>query len=128
MLKPVRTTAGWLGGRLVLLLIIIAALVASDAYRDEFSLLTAQLRGLLPDRELVGRLEAGREQLEKDAAEQTERGNRGLRDAAARAGGRSGTRQHGRPPASRGGSPRSDARSPGRRSSAARAYNGPFPS
>ena len=84
MLKPVRTTAGWLGGRLVLLLIIIAALVASDAYRDEFSLLTAQLKGLLPDRELVGRLEAGRAQLEKDAAEQTERVIRELRNAPAR--------------------------------------------
>ena len=84
MLKPVRATAGWLGGRLVLLLIIIAALVASDAYRDEFSLLTAQLKGLLPDRELVGRLEAGREQLEKDAAEQADRVIRELRSAPAR--------------------------------------------
>ena len=84
MLKPVRTTAGWLGGRLVLLLIIIAALVASDAYRDEFSLLTAQLKGLLPDRELVGRLEAGREQLEKDSAEQADRVIRELRSAPAR--------------------------------------------
>jgi uncharacterized protein (AIM24 family) len=84
MLKPVRTTASWLGGRLVLLLIIIAALVASDAYRDEFSLLTAQLRGLLPDRELVGRLEAGREQLENDAAEQADRVIRELRSAPAR--------------------------------------------
>src|SRR4026209_2376567 len=84
MLKPVRTTPGWLGARLVLLLIIIAALVASDAYRDEFSLLTAQLRGLLPDRELVGRREAGREQLEKDAADETERVIRELRNAPAR--------------------------------------------
>ena len=83
MLKPVRTTAGWLGGRLVLLLIIIAALVASDAYRDEFSLMTAQLKGLLPDRELVGRLEAGREQLENDAAEQADRVIRELRSAPA---------------------------------------------
>ena len=84
MLRPVRATAGWLGGRLVLLLIIIAALVASDAYRDEFSLMTAQLKGLLPDRELVGRLEAGREELEKDAAEQADRVIRELRSAPAR--------------------------------------------
>jgi len=60
---PTQTIAGWLAGRVVLLLVILAALVALDAYRDESSLLTAQLQGLVPDAELVTRLESGRSNL-----------------------------------------------------------------
>ena len=72
MLRPVRATAGWLGGRLLLFLVIIAALVATDAYRDEFALLIAETRGRLPDRELVGRLEAGRTELAEVARRRTD--------------------------------------------------------
>ena len=83
MLSPVRATASWLGGRLLLLLIIIAALVASDAYRDEFSLLTARLKALLPDAELVERLEAGRKEMGVVARERTDRVIRDLQTAPA---------------------------------------------
>ena len=83
MLSPVRATASWLGGRLLLLLVIIAALVASDAYRDEFSLLTARLKALLPDAELVERLEAGRKEMGVVARERTDRVIRDLQTAPA---------------------------------------------
>ena len=69
MLHPVRVSAGWLTGRLFLFLVILAVLVAVDAYREESTLLTAQLKGLLPDRELVERLVAGRESLVQLARE-----------------------------------------------------------
>jgi len=84
MMSPVRATAGWVGGRLLLLLVIIAALVASDVYREEFSLLTAQLKGLLPDTELVERLEAGREEMGTVARERTDRVIRDLQTAPSR--------------------------------------------
>jgi uncharacterized protein (AIM24 family) len=76
---PTQTIAGWLAGRFVLLLVIIAALVALDAYRDESSLLTAQLKGLLPDAELVARLESGRDSLADFAAAHVQEVNERLR-------------------------------------------------
>ena len=84
MRRPVRATAGWLGGRLVVLAIIIAALVATDAYRDEFSLLAAHMKGLLPDAGLVQRLEAARAQMEVVARERTDRTIRELQTAPSR--------------------------------------------
>ena len=48
---------------MLLLLVILAALVAWDSYRDQSSLLTAQLKGLVPDAELIARLENGRKAL-----------------------------------------------------------------
>jgi uncharacterized protein (AIM24 family) len=78
---PTQTIAGWLAGRFVLLLVIIAALVALDAYRDESSLLTAQLKGLVPDAELVARLESGRDSLADFAAAQVQEVNERLRTA-----------------------------------------------
>jgi uncharacterized protein (AIM24 family) len=60
LLQPVRVSAGWLTSRLLLFLVILAVLVAVDAYRDESTLLTAQLKGLLPDKEQVERLEGAR--------------------------------------------------------------------
>jgi len=84
MRRPVRATAGWLGGRLALLVIIIAALVATDAYRDEFSLLAAHMKGLLPDAGLVQRLETGRAQMEAVARQRTARTIRELQTAPSR--------------------------------------------
>ena len=79
MLHPVRVSAGWLTGRLFLFLVILAALVAVDAYRDESTLLTAQLKGLVPDRELVERLEGGRDSLVQLAGERERQVNERLR-------------------------------------------------
>ncbi|HSW32109.1 MAG TPA: hypothetical protein VLH36_00700, partial [Steroidobacteraceae bacterium] len=81
MQLPTQTIAGWLAGRFVLLLVIIAALVALDAYRDESSLLTAQLKGLVPDAELTARLEQGRDSLADFAATQVQEVNERLRAA-----------------------------------------------
>jgi uncharacterized protein (AIM24 family) len=78
---PTQSIAGWLAGRFVLLLVIIAALVALDAYRDESSLLTAQLKGLLPDADLVARLESGRDSLADFATTQVQEVNERLRVA-----------------------------------------------
>ena len=76
-----RTIAGWLAGRFVLWLVILAALVAFDAWRDESSLLTAQLRGLVPDAELVDRLERGRDELADFAASEVREVNQRLQAA-----------------------------------------------
>jgi uncharacterized protein (AIM24 family) len=81
MINPVRSSASWLAGRLFLLLLIIAALVAWDAYRDESTLLQAQLKGLLPDAELIERLDRGRVQLEAFAREREQRVNARLQAA-----------------------------------------------
>jgi uncharacterized protein (AIM24 family) len=78
---PTQTIAGWLAGRFVLLLVILAALVALDAYRDESSLLTAQLKGLVPDAELIARLESGRDSLADFAAAEVQQINERLRAA-----------------------------------------------
>ena len=78
---PTQTIAGWLAGRFVLLLVILAALVALDAYRDESSLLTAQIKGLVPDAELIARLESGRDSLADFAAAQVQEVNERLRVA-----------------------------------------------
>ena len=64
MMNPVRVATGWLAGRLLVFLAILAALVAMDAYREESTLLGVMLKGLVPDRELVQRLEDGRTQIE----------------------------------------------------------------
>ena len=72
MLNPVRTSAGWLTGRLFLFLLILAALVAWDAFRDESSLLSAQVQGLVPDADLVERLESGRDALAARARAEAE--------------------------------------------------------
>lgn len=84
MLNPVRTTAGWLAGRVLLFLAILVALVAWDAYRDESTLLSAQLKGLVPDKELVARLEAVRAELDRYAADAEERVNQRLRESPQR--------------------------------------------
>lgn len=81
MQLPTQTIAGWLAGRFVLLLVILAALVALDAYRDESSLLTAQLKGLVPDAELIARLESGRDSLADFAAAQVQDVNERLQAA-----------------------------------------------
>jgi hypothetical protein len=78
---PTQTIAGWLAGRFVLLLVILAALVALDAYRDESSLLTAQLKGLVPDAELIARLEHGRNDLAEFSAIEVKGVNERLRAA-----------------------------------------------
>ena len=58
-----------MAGRLVLLLVILALLVIHDAFRDESSVLVAQIRGFWPDAALVARLEEARHALRatKDA-------------------------------------------------------------
>ena len=81
MQLPTQTIAGWLAGRFVLLLVILAALVALDAYRDESSLLTAQLKGLVPDAELIARLEHGRNDLAEFSAIEVKGVNERLRAA-----------------------------------------------
>ena len=58
MMNPVRVATGWLAGRLLVFLAILAALVAMDAYREESTLLGLMLKGLVPDKELVQRLVA----------------------------------------------------------------------
>src|SRR5512139_764185 len=67
MHNPVRTSASWLAGRVLVFLVILVALVAWDAYRDESLMLAALTKGLLRDRELVDRLEDGRRRLEATA-------------------------------------------------------------
>jgi len=69
MHNPVRTSASWLAGRVLVFLVILVALVAWDAYRDESLLLAALTKGLLPDKELVARLEDGKQRLEASAAD-----------------------------------------------------------
>jgi len=68
MHNPVRTSASWLAGRVLVFLVILVALVAWDAYREESLLLAALTKGLLPDKELVERLETGKQRLEASAA------------------------------------------------------------
>jgi uncharacterized protein (AIM24 family) len=72
MHNPVRTSASWLAGRVLVFLAILVALVAWDAYRDESVMLAALTKGLLPDKERVERLEHGKQQLEA-SAERSER-------------------------------------------------------
>jgi hypothetical protein len=81
MMNPVRAATGWLAGRLLVFLTILAALVAMDAYRDESTLLGVMLKGLVPDKELVQRLEKGRVQVEAFAQEAEIQVNNRLRDA-----------------------------------------------
>ncbi len=57
MMNPVRVATGWLAGRLLVFLTVLAALVAMDVYREESTLLGVMLKGLVPDKELVQRLE-----------------------------------------------------------------------
>jgi uncharacterized protein (AIM24 family) len=83
MMHPVRNSASWLAGRLFLLLLIVAALVAWDAYRDESTLLTAQLKGLVPDAELIERLERGQAELEAFARDREQHVNARLQGAQA---------------------------------------------
>src|SRR5512144_803830 len=67
MHHPVRTSASWVAGRVLVFLVILVALVVWDAYRDESVMLAALTKGLLPDRELVERLEGGQRRLEVSA-------------------------------------------------------------
>jgi len=67
MHNPVRTSASWAAGRVLVFLVILVALVVWDAYRDESLMLAALTKGLLPDRELVERLEGGKARLEVSA-------------------------------------------------------------
>src|SRR5512135_915224 len=67
MQNPVRTSASWLAGRVLVFLVILVALVVWDAYRDESLMLAALTKGLLPDRELVERLEGGQQRLQVSA-------------------------------------------------------------
>ena len=67
MHHPVRTSASWLANRVLVFLVILVALVAWDAYRDESLMLAALTKGLLPDKELVARLEEGKQRLEVSA-------------------------------------------------------------
>jgi len=84
LLNPVRTSAGWLTGRLFLFLLILAALVAWDAFRDESSLLSAQIKGLVPDADLVERLESGRDALAARARAEAETVNARLQSTPAK--------------------------------------------
>jgi len=88
VLHPVRTSAGWLTGRLFLLLLILAVLVVVDAYRAESTLLGARLRGLVPDRELLERLERGREVLVGVANEREREVNERLRALSGQSAGK----------------------------------------
>ena len=81
MMNPVRVATGWLAGRFLVFLAILAALVAMDAYREESTLLGVLLKGLVPDRELVQRLEDGRIQIEEFARDAELQVNQRLRDA-----------------------------------------------
>ena len=67
MHNPVRTSASWFAGRVLVFLAILVALVVWDAYRDESLMLAALTKGLLPDRELVERLEDGQQRLQVSA-------------------------------------------------------------
>ena len=67
MHNPVRTSASWVAGRVLVFLAILVALVVWDAYRDESLMLAALTKGLLPDRELVERLEGGQQRLQVSA-------------------------------------------------------------
>src|SRR5690606_38173471 len=67
MHNPVRTSASWVAGRVLVFLVILVALVVWDAYRDESLMLAGLTKGLLPDRELVERLEGGKARLEVSA-------------------------------------------------------------
>ncbi len=67
MHNPVRTSASWLANRVLVFLVILVGLVAWDAYRDESLMLAALTKGLLPDKELVARLEDGKQRLEVSA-------------------------------------------------------------
>jgi len=79
VLRPLSASAGWMTGRLFLFLVILAVLVVVDAFRDESALLGAELRGLVPDRELITRLEQGREALVRRAAQREHAVNERLR-------------------------------------------------
>ena len=81
MMNPVRVATGWLAGRFLVFLAILAALVAMDAYREESTLLGVLLKGLVPDRELVQRLEDSRIQIEEFARDAELQVNQRLRDA-----------------------------------------------
>jgi len=81
MMNPVRVATGWLAGRLLVFLAILAALVAMDAYRDESALLGVMLKGLVPDQELVQRLADGRAQIEEFARDAEMQVNQRLREA-----------------------------------------------
>ena len=81
MMNPVRVASSWLAGRLLVFLAILAALVAMDAYREESTLLGVMLKGLVPDKELVQRLEDGRAQIEEFARDAELQVNQRLRDA-----------------------------------------------
>jgi hypothetical protein len=81
MMNPVRAATGWFAGRLLVFLAILAALVAMDAYREESTLLGVMLKGLVPDRELVQRLEDSRRQIEEFARDAELQVNQRLRDA-----------------------------------------------
>ncbi|MBK7903081.1 MAG: hypothetical protein IPJ97_09170 [Proteobacteria bacterium] len=72
---------GWLAGRLLVFLAILAALVAMDAYREESTLLGVMLKGLVPDKELVQRLADSRAQIEDFARDAEIQVNQRLRDA-----------------------------------------------
>ena len=81
MMNPVRVATGWLAGRLLVFLAILVALVAMDAYREESTLLGVMLKGLVPDKELVQRLEDSRAQVEEFARDAEIQVNQRLRDA-----------------------------------------------
>ena len=81
MMNPVRAATGWFAGRLLVFLAILAALVAMDVYREESTLLGVMLKGLVPDRELVQRLQDSRIQIEEFARDAELQVNQRLRDA-----------------------------------------------
>jgi uncharacterized protein (AIM24 family) len=84
MMNPVRTSAGWLAGRLGLFLLILAALVVVDAFHDQPRLFKAPIDRLVPDQQYIERLEAGRGQLGELASRRLDDANARLRDAAGR--------------------------------------------
>ena len=81
MMNPVRVATGWLAGRMLVFLTILAALVAMDVYREESTLLGVMLKGLVPDKELVQRLEDSRAQVEEFARDAEMQVNRRLTEA-----------------------------------------------
>ena len=68
MMNPVRVSVGWLAGRLLVFLVIIAALVVWDAYRDESRFVAAALKGYLPDEGMLERLKSAHDSLKQFAA------------------------------------------------------------
>jgi hypothetical protein len=84
MHAPLRTAGGWLAGRLLLLLVILALLITHDVYRDESSMLVEQVKALWPDAGRVKQLESAHATLQQTKAARTKQVAQRLADARSR--------------------------------------------